>query len=632
MCPKLFQKAYNLECLIIPPHKKRSIPDQPNSPYLCRQLPTLCYTEEKQHINTIIDIILIHAKKQQRAVLVISPHIKEAHELNEILQKNNTKQRYLYTGEETFHHFHLKPGDIILATSISGRGTDFIPNQTIENNGGLHVLITYLPTNSRVELQNTGRTSRAGNNGTCQFILYNNSDKTLPKIHQERLETEKKEMTQIFKQIENIQHKDQLFQKFWKLYCWFFQEPLQTQNYTHHISILYIQITYYKEDLEKHFYDHIYNPTQLPPSLNTYYKHIQKKIIRDTPTQNSIKERWGIWLGNEEIKLEQQISNHQEPDYAISNGAFRKFVNLLYKDILTHNLIQNSYLHILQGNTHIDNINTQKKDIAKQYDTTLQKIGLINFIPNNSTAYTYLYKLYYSLKENEVMTYKKAITCYTKAITQDPLISIFARYNRSYSNLLLSQKNTYYTYIPPMLILLKFLIYKYGKNIHYIRHSKIIQYCIYTQSIISLSLIYNQIQKTQKHTSEKDLLDISKNIQYHLLPSYKYAQENLNENKKSIQQIEQQKDFLTRFSNHITQTIHQLQNPQCIPSNIIIAQKDLQILYPIQQPHNPRAANVLNPNNLPKEAKKNIIDSIEHGLPQLYIIEISPKKPTNTSL
>jgi hydrogenase maturation factor HypE len=65
----------------------------------------------------------------------------------------------------------VKIGDIILATNIAGRGTNFKTEEDLEANGGLHVCVGFLPCNLRVEGQAFGRTSRQGNNGTAQLII-----------------------------------------------------------------------------------------------------------------------------------------------------------------------------------------------------------------------------------------------------------------------------------------------------------------------------------------------------------------------------------------------------------------------------------------------------------------------------
>ncbi|CAF1343849.1 unnamed protein product, partial [Didymodactylos carnosus] len=58
---------------------------------------------------------------------------------------------------EKFEINKLHPGDIIIATNLAGRGTHLDTSDKLEENGGLHVVTTYLPTNIRSEMQAFGR-------------------------------------------------------------------------------------------------------------------------------------------------------------------------------------------------------------------------------------------------------------------------------------------------------------------------------------------------------------------------------------------------------------------------------------------------------------------------------------------
>jgi preprotein translocase subunit SecA/chromosome segregation ATPase len=64
-----------------------------------------------------------------------------------------------------------RPGTVIVATNIAGRGTDFKTSDLCEANGGLHVVLAYVPDNQRVESQAWGRTARSGNAGTGRFVV-----------------------------------------------------------------------------------------------------------------------------------------------------------------------------------------------------------------------------------------------------------------------------------------------------------------------------------------------------------------------------------------------------------------------------------------------------------------------------
>lgn len=79
------------------------------------------------------------------------------------------------TGKTVETHVPLvrvKPHDIIVATNIAGRGTSLKTTDVLEQCGGLHVVLSYVPSNIRVEVQAWGRTSRKGQNGSGRFVIY----------------------------------------------------------------------------------------------------------------------------------------------------------------------------------------------------------------------------------------------------------------------------------------------------------------------------------------------------------------------------------------------------------------------------------------------------------------------------
>ena len=62
---------------------------------------------------------------------------------------------------------------MVIATNLVARGTDFVTNDVANQNGGLFVLVTFIPLNDCVEKQAFGRTGRRGATGSCQIMVYN---------------------------------------------------------------------------------------------------------------------------------------------------------------------------------------------------------------------------------------------------------------------------------------------------------------------------------------------------------------------------------------------------------------------------------------------------------------------------
>ncbi|KAE9547546.1 hypothetical protein FO519_009242 [Halicephalobus sp. NKZ332] len=157
------REIYKVDFADIPPFKQRLHHEL--LPYV---LPT-----DKDWLDTIVSSAL---EKLQlgRGVLIITQYIKFAMEIyDRLIYQHDKKNIRFYTDSNSAKTVAstLEKGQAIVATNIAGRGTDILVSDEAETWGGLHVILTFLPDNDRVERQNVGRTSRTGNRGTSQLII-----------------------------------------------------------------------------------------------------------------------------------------------------------------------------------------------------------------------------------------------------------------------------------------------------------------------------------------------------------------------------------------------------------------------------------------------------------------------------
>ena len=113
------------------------------------------------------------AVANQTAVLVICEDIVTVNKIQ--LTSGEVKAtRYSHTNVKDGGRMNktLKPGDVVITTNLGARGTDFVADGIINKNGGLFVLVTFIPMNDRVEKQAFGRTGRRGATGSCQIVVH----------------------------------------------------------------------------------------------------------------------------------------------------------------------------------------------------------------------------------------------------------------------------------------------------------------------------------------------------------------------------------------------------------------------------------------------------------------------------
>ncbi|CAF4777886.1 unnamed protein product [Rotaria sp. Silwood1] len=188
-------------------------------------LPDIVVMNEKDWLEEICHSAINESSKE-RGTLVICETIEHTKSIAEKLQqKYRSSAIKLYTMNDMNQEknvANINPGEIIIATNLAGRGTD-IKTEEIEKHGGLHVIVTFMPPNKRVEEQAVGRTSRQGKRGTSQRILnvinlIEYEDFDIQKITQIRDRIETKMLCDFEScELKVITLKDELFIKFCSL-------------------------------------------------------------------------------------------------------------------------------------------------------------------------------------------------------------------------------------------------------------------------------------------------------------------------------------------------------------------------------------------------------------------------------
>ena len=159
----MLNKIYGLDFAFIPPASERM---------LIQLLPRL----EKNDIdwlNTVTKTCLREAKFG-REVLIICKSIKIVEKIHSELINLYDKNKIITLKDDLDIEKNLENlpgGTIIIATNLAGRGTDISISDEVLKKGGLHVCLTFLPINIRVQEQAFGRAGRKGQPGTWQLVL-----------------------------------------------------------------------------------------------------------------------------------------------------------------------------------------------------------------------------------------------------------------------------------------------------------------------------------------------------------------------------------------------------------------------------------------------------------------------------
>lgn len=342
----LLRDIYNLDFVFVPPASQRML----------HQLTPRLEKNDIDWMKSILNTCLREANSG-REVLIICKSIKIVKDIKKKLEKEYKGSIYTLKDdiEAEQNLVELEPGSIIIATNLAGRGTDIPISKKILKKGGMHVCLTFLPVNTRVQEQAFGRTGRKGQPGTWQLVL--NIFKDYPVEYVNKLINSVKEASSfesvfVRKAFEkNNSEKKQYFKNIEK-----YHEDMKKEK----INIYFEILDKIREENETKMLNGARAEIEKvikKDDLFIKYTDVLKKDFKGLETTSrlfsDIEEQWGFFLNRVEGKTEEEIQKE-----------FSKFINDLKDAWSSDKLIMKNSGFICQRASRILYSNVPDRDEA----------------------------------------------------------------------------------------------------------------------------------------------------------------------------------------------------------------------------------------------------------------------------
>ncbi len=161
---KEFKKVYDLEVVPVKTHVPIQRIDLPDSIYT---------TREAQLADSLQWVLEYHAKGQP--ILIITDSIGTSYDYSQMLLEegipHNVLNAYNLAKEAEIIAEAGQRGNVTVATTMAGRGTDIRLGEGINEIGGMVVLIVGMMNSLRQEYQARGRSGRQGDNGITKCFI-----------------------------------------------------------------------------------------------------------------------------------------------------------------------------------------------------------------------------------------------------------------------------------------------------------------------------------------------------------------------------------------------------------------------------------------------------------------------------
>ena len=196
----ILQDVYNVDLHIMPRSRSKRFVE----------LDPIIMPNETKWFEEICDAAKREVKKE-RGVLIVTKTIEQSQHIEQKLRKKYATELYTMNNMDQEKQIEkITPQKIFVATLLAGRGVD-IKTDAIEPFGGMHVILTFMPENQRVEDQIYGRTARQGHCGTAQMIL--NAHEMVDRNKRDQEEAKQLDAF-VQKDLKMIETKDKLFKEF----------------------------------------------------------------------------------------------------------------------------------------------------------------------------------------------------------------------------------------------------------------------------------------------------------------------------------------------------------------------------------------------------------------------------------
>lgn len=335
----LLKKIYNAEFLRMPTSKPKQFTEY---------LPELC-TDPVNWLDKLKKEALEITRCKRRSVLIICETVEYVEKVKRVFTNEDIPVRTYTRDYEDFDFDSEKPlqvGQILISTNLAGRGTDIKISEEMIANGGLHVLLAYLPPNNRIEQQAFGRAARCGEPGSAKLIVLDSQDLSgnfllLRKLRDDD-EIERISRIDSYYNL-SIRAQEDCFELFRDFYS-------QCKNWLHK-KVNKLQRAL-KSKLSFTIDAALSNPTfmmlnkkesvkkQYSASFDNWGKNLvgSAKPVREIILQTLLDE-WAYWLDSQSLKIK-SIADREE--YISIIASAKEFINTLKDRIQEHRLLNSN--------------------------------------------------------------------------------------------------------------------------------------------------------------------------------------------------------------------------------------------------------------------------------------------------